>query len=167
MMEHIYRDRVGRWGAALRRGDGTVQHCGMVFRPSVFFCVENPGLTPDSDTRARQREVTGVTAACMLIRRSVFPGGGRIRRGQLPHRFSDADLCLRIRRAGYRDHLYAVRGAGSPRVPDAPSSREEAYEMYTLFQRNIGDTPMYDRHYTRCFRAEYVWILSGIWISLM
>jgi O-antigen biosynthesis protein len=43
-----------------------------------------------------------VTGACLLTRREVFDEVGGFDEERLPVTFSDVDLCLKMRRAGYR-----------------------------------------------------------------
>jgi GT2 family glycosyltransferase len=47
------------------------------------------------------REVSGVTAACALVRASVFDEVGGLSR-EFPVNYNDVDFCLKVRRAGYR-----------------------------------------------------------------
>src|SRR5205085_11419485 len=49
------------------------------------------------------REVSAVTAACMVIRRTVFLEAGGFDEINLPVSYNDVDLCLRLRERGYRN----------------------------------------------------------------
>jgi GT2 family glycosyltransferase len=54
--------------------------------------------------RARlQQNLSAVTAACLLVRRTVFTEVGGFDEKNLPVAFNDVDLCLRIREKGYRN----------------------------------------------------------------
>jgi cellulose synthase/poly-beta-1,6-N-acetylglucosamine synthase-like glycosyltransferase len=44
---------------------------------------------------------SAVTAACMLLRKSLFEQVGGLQEEDLPVQFNDVDLCLRIRERGY------------------------------------------------------------------
>lgn len=105
MAEHVQRPEVGAVGARLLFGDDTVQHAGVVVgvggvAEHAFrgFAAEAPGVR-------RQLQVTrnysAVTGACLMTRRSVFEEMGGFDEEALPVTFSDIDLCLRMRRAGY------------------------------------------------------------------
>jgi GT2 family glycosyltransferase len=48
------------------------------------------------------RNLSAVTAACMLLRRSVFEEIGGFDETNLAVAFNDVDLCLRLREKGYR-----------------------------------------------------------------
>ncbi len=47
------------------------------------------------------RNYSAVTGACLLTRRDVFDEVGGFDEERLPVTFSDVDLCLKMRRAGY------------------------------------------------------------------
>jgi GT2 family glycosyltransferase len=47
------------------------------------------------------RNYSSVTGACLLTRREVFEEVGGFDEERLPVTFSDVDLCLKMRRAGY------------------------------------------------------------------
>lgn len=149
LLEHIYRPGVGAVGGKLIRPDGTIQHAGIAFKPSIFYCAEN--LTDPEEFYTRvQRDVTGVTAACMLIRRSVFQQVGGFDEVHFPIGFSDADLCLRIVQAGHKI-IYTPFAVLCHHESRSRSFQEEEYEMRALFDRYIGATPLADRHYHATF----------------
>jgi GT2 family glycosyltransferase len=97
------RDDVAAVGCRLLYADGTLQHAGHVYNDGAYHAfighgVDEPG---PSGLLLVDREVSGVTAACMLVRRSVFDevGGFSV---QFPMNYNDVDFCLKVRRAGYR-----------------------------------------------------------------
>jgi GT2 family glycosyltransferase len=49
------------------------------------------------------QSLSAVTAACMLIRRSIFMDVGGLNETDLAIAFNDIDFCLRVREAGYRN----------------------------------------------------------------
>ena len=105
MAEHVQRPEVGAVGARLLYPNDTVQHAGVVLGVGGIaehafrhFPAEAPGVS-------RQLQVTrnysSVTGACLLTRREVFEEVGGFDEERLPVTFSDVDLCLKMRRAGY------------------------------------------------------------------
>jgi O-antigen biosynthesis protein len=60
---------------------------------------EAPGVCRQLQTT---RNYSAVTGACLLTRREVFDEVGGFDEERLPVTFSDVDLCLKMRRAGYR-----------------------------------------------------------------
>ncbi len=149
MLEHIHRPGVAAVGARLLRPDGSLQHASVIFKPSVFHCAMNLFIEEQFYTLA-QRDVSGVTAACMLIRKSAFQAVGGFDEVHFPIGFSDADLCLKLKKAGY-SIVYTPHACLLHHESATRKVQEESYELYTLFRRHIGDTQMFDRHYHSMF----------------
>ncbi len=105
MAEHVQRPEVGAVGAQLLYPDDTIQHAGVILsRPAVADHAFR-GFSADALGFNRQLQVTrncsAITAACMLTRRDVFEQVGGFDEEHLPVTYSDIDLCLKMRRAGY------------------------------------------------------------------
>lgn len=104
MAGHALQADVGMVGAALYFEDGTVQHGGHLYVNSVPGHIaygaagDDPG--PMSAMRM-ERECSGVTAACAMLRRSDYLAVGGLSR-RLPVNFNDVDLSLKIRATGKR-----------------------------------------------------------------
>jgi len=145
MLEHIYRDNVGAVGCRLIRKNGEIQHAGMTFKPDIYFCAMNFNTEEGYFTKV-QREVSGVTCACMLTRKSVFEKIGGFDEIHFPIGFSDADLCLKIKKAGYKI-IYTPFAELYHHESLSRKTHEEGYEKHTLFRRYIGKTPLVDEHY--------------------
>lgn len=99
MLEHAQRPEVGAVGCRLLYPDGRPQHEG------VAVGVGSPAINLDLSALPPMgrvtRDVSAVTAACMMIRRDVWREVGGMDES-LRVAFNDVDLCLRLRRAGYR-----------------------------------------------------------------
>ncbi len=145
MLEHIYREKVGAVGCRLVRRNGTIQHAGMIFKPNIYYCAANLFFEDGYYTKV-QREVSGVTAACMMIRKSVFEQVGGFDEVHFPIGFSDADLCLKIRQAGYKI-IYTPFAELLHEESKSRNTHEEYYEKFTLYNRYIGDTLLNDTNY--------------------
>jgi GT2 family glycosyltransferase len=65
------------------------------------FRNEERGQTGYFARAALEQDYTCLTAACLLVRRDAFEAVGGFDAG-LPTAFNDVDLCIRLRRAGYR-----------------------------------------------------------------
>lgn len=105
MAAHLADPTVGMVGAKLLFADGTIQDAGHVYNESVL-----PGLAGWSGTGvgpgqmrplAVEREVSGVTAAAAMVRRSVHDEVGGLD-PVLWMNFNDVDYCLKVRRTGRR-----------------------------------------------------------------
>lgn len=143
MLEHIDRPKVAAVGGKLLYADGSIQHAGMRFAPSIQFCAWNVSSEDGYFTKV-QHEVAGVTAACMLIRRSIFQEVGGFDEVNFPIGFSDSDLCLKLIQSGYKI-IYTPFAELYHHESMTRGVQEECYEKYNLFKRYIGDTPMIDR----------------------
>lgn len=103
------RAEVGAVGPLLLYGNGRVQHAGVVvgfhgtadhamrFRePLDAEGVRNPGANA---SLVSVRDYSAVTAACMMVRRSVFEEAGGFDE-TFAVGYNDTDLCLRLRASG-------------------------------------------------------------------
>lgn len=149
MLEHVHRKDVGAVGCRLIRNDRSIQHAGMCFKPAIFSCAMNLYFEEEYYTKT-QREVSGVTAACMMIRKSVFQRVGGFDEIHFPIGFSDADLCLKIRKAGYKI-IYTPFAELYHHESATRKTHEESYEIYNLFKKYAGNSFMTDSHYHTMF----------------
>ena len=94
---------VGAVGALLLYEDGTIQHAGQYFaRHGVHHVdVGEPVGESDRNRSAVDRDVTGVTGACLAQRAEIWRELGGFD-PMLPSSFNDVDYCMRIRSHGYR-----------------------------------------------------------------
>jgi O-antigen biosynthesis protein len=111
MLEHAQRPQVGAVGAKLLFEDGRIQHAGVVIGIGGLagHSFRLKPHEPPSHMRLEEtiRDCSAVTAACMMMRRSVFDELGGFCE-ELAMEFNDVDLCLRLRQLGYLV-LYAPR----------------------------------------------------------
>lgn len=145
MLEHIYRDNVAAVGCRLLRRNGTTQHASTIFYPNIYYCAINL-RSHDGYYTDVQRDVSGVTAACMLIRRSIFQKVGGFDEVHFPIGFSDSDLCLKLIKNGYKI-MYTPHAELYHHESSSRKTHGEGYEKFALFNRYIGETPMFDSHY--------------------
>ncbi|HEY1207328.1 MAG: glycosyltransferase [Bryobacteraceae bacterium] len=101
------RPEAGAIGARLLFPDGRIQHAGV-----ALDILESGGhVFRGLDGRGRYyfdfpdviRNVSAVTAACMLVRAAAFEQVGGFDEALFPVSFNDVDLCLRLRRLGLRN----------------------------------------------------------------
>ena len=128
-------------GAKLLYPDRTVQHAGVGLLPgatSTHLWRHADGVAPGYEDQLRiVRSVATVTGACVAIRRAVFEEVGGLEQDRLKVTWSDTDLCLRVRAAGYRviwtphallyHHELATRGADDQPDNKPRFLREQAY----------------------------------------
>ena len=104
LLEHAQRPAVGAVGARLHYPDGRIQHAGLTLGVGGVADHAFRGLPSDSLTYFAfgdvVRNVSAVTAACMMVRRRAFEQiGGFDARFRVA--LNDVDLCLRLRQHGY------------------------------------------------------------------
>jgi GT2 family glycosyltransferase len=106
LVSQAIRPDVGIAGAKLLYADERLQHGGIVLGPEGAI-VHALRLAPRNDPGyfgqlALVRTLSAVTGACAAIRRSVLLEAGGFDEANLPVRFNDVDLCLRLGDYGYR-----------------------------------------------------------------
>jgi GT2 family glycosyltransferase len=105
MIAAAARPDVAVVGARLWYPDRCLQHAGIVLGiagAAGHLHKHLPEGDPGYFGRAvLQQEFSAVTAACMLVRRSVYEELGGLDE-QFPVAYGDVDFCLRVRRAGHR-----------------------------------------------------------------
>ena len=103
MLGFCQREDTAAVGAKLFYPDGLVQHCGVVVGIANYAGhVQNFKTRRDNGYFGRLRavqDISAVTAACMLVKRSVFEEIGGFDES-FEVAFNDVDLCLRIRETG-------------------------------------------------------------------
>ena len=105
MIQFIQREDVGIVGTKLLYKDGTIQHAGLqlgyggVAGHSYRF-MRDEAIYFFSPQEAV--EVSGVTAACMLMKRDIFEKVKGFDDKNLKIAFNDVDLCLKVRELGYK-----------------------------------------------------------------
>ena len=95
---------VGAAGALLLYEDGSVQHRGHAFAGGGVHLIDRGGDLHDRGPRSRNacdRDVTGVTGACLVQRADVWHRMGGLDPA-FPIAFNDVDYTERLRRAGLR-----------------------------------------------------------------
>ena len=106
MLGVCQRPEVGAVGARLYYEDNTIQHVGVIIGLGVGGIAGHSFLNVPKEEGGyfnrifAMQDVSAVTAACMMIKKSVFEEVGGLYEG-LKVAFNDVDLCLKIRKAGY------------------------------------------------------------------
>ena len=108
MASWALRDDIGCVGAKLLYPDHTIQHAGVIVGVGGVAAHAHARLGRDDNgyfgRLAVHHNVSAVTAACLLVRRSVYEAVGGFDE-RLAIAFNDVDFCLRVREAGYRHVL--------------------------------------------------------------
>ncbi|HEX6722889.1 MAG TPA: glycosyltransferase family 2 protein [Burkholderiaceae bacterium] len=161
MVGHALRPDVGAVGARLWYGDGTLQHGGVLLGLGGWAGHMHSHLRPDEPGHAGRarltQELSAVTAACMLVRRTVYQQVGGMDADHLVVDFNDIDFCLKLRAAGYRviwtphaqliHHESATRGANRSTEQLARYARESAC-MRQRWARWLDNDPAYNPNWS-------------------
>jgi GT2 family glycosyltransferase len=158
MVELGLRSEIGAVGARLLYPNGLIQHAGVVLGLFNNCGHAFRGLAGDRPHYFTLpdviREVSAVTAACLLMRSSLFYELGGFDEEQFPISFNDVDLCLRIRGNGYRIlytphavlfHHESYSKTSADLVPTSP----EVQAMQTKWKEVIDADPFYNPNLTR------------------
>jgi glycosyltransferase involved in cell wall biosynthesis/2-polyprenyl-3-methyl-5-hydroxy-6-metoxy-1,4-benzoquinol methylase len=105
MVSFAVQPETGAVGARLLYPDNTVQHAGVIVGLGGVAGHAHkhfPDFHPGYDGRAVLiQNFSAVTAACLVMRRSIFDEIGGLDEENLAVAFNDVDFCLKIRDAGY------------------------------------------------------------------
>lgn len=104
MLGYCMRSDVGAVGARLYYEDETIQHAGVVIGfggiAGHCFVQQKRKATGYCHRIICAQNYSAVTAACMMVKRSVFEDVGGLTE-DLAVAFNDIDLCMKIRKAGF------------------------------------------------------------------
>ncbi|MHB1304226.1 MAG: glycosyltransferase family 2 protein [Acidiphilium sp.] len=160
--EALADPQVGAVGAKLLYPSGSVQHAGVVL--GVGGVADHafrglPGDAPGYIAHAiAAREVSAVTAACMLVRRSAFEAAGGFDEGEFGVAFNDVDLCLKLRQAGYRilftpdvvcEHRESMSRGDDLDEDKLSRFMRENEAMLDRWGTLLPHDPFYNRNFTR------------------
>jgi O-antigen biosynthesis protein len=105
LLYYAEQEDVGAVGALLLHDNGTVQHAGVVLGIGGTGNHAMRGFSAMSDgymgSLSCAREVSAVTAACMMMRKSLFDELGGFNENFVTM-YQDLDLCLRLRKRSLR-----------------------------------------------------------------
>ncbi|MFT0535504.1 glycosyltransferase family 2 protein [Pseudomonas fulva] len=105
MVAQALRPDVGAVGAKLLWPNRMVQHGGVVVGVNGLAAHTGNNLTDEDSgylgTNQITRRQTAVTAACLIVRKSVYEQVNGLDEKFFPVAFNDVDLCLRIQQLGF------------------------------------------------------------------
>lgn len=162
MVQHALRPEIGCVGAKLYYFDNTIQHAGVVL--GLWGLAGHSHKNYDRDANGYQhrlcsvQNMSAVTAACLVLRKSVFKQVGGLDEHNLTVAFNDVDLCLKVQQAGYRNlwtphaelYHYESKTRGKE---DTPAKKQREQQEITYMQQKwsaqITADPCYSANLTR------------------
>lgn len=162
LVEAMRDQTVGVAGCKVYDPDGkTVQHAGGYVRDNGLTMHYGVGQ-PDSAQFEEMKDVAYVTGAALAVRRDVFLRAGKLDPGYFPAYFEEVDLCLRVRRLGYR--VAYVPGAKVVHHESVTTGRfTERY--YYLYHRNRVRFML--KNYSWRFLLERAFPMEERWLSMI
>ncbi|MGQ2917229.1 MULTISPECIES: glycosyltransferase family 2 protein [Rhizobium] len=156
MAQELEDENIGACGALLLFPDGFIQHggvtlgAGSVARHSFHF--RHPQGGEDIGLISQRREVSAVTAACLMTRRQLWTDVGGMNEAALTVAFNDVDYCLKIFAKGKKiiwtpharlTHLESV----SRRADDTPEKKRRFAAEEKYMHEQWGALLLNDPHY--------------------
>lgn len=148
LLNHALRPEVGAVGAKLLSADGRIHHAGLLLGLLGPAGRAFEGLEHDAAGYMQRLQVeqnySALSGECLMIRRALFVELGGFDQDPLMARWSDVDLCLKARQAGYLN-------VWTPRVQllidserSASASREQEDAMYARWLPVLARDPAYN-----------------------
>ncbi|HRH79826.1 MAG TPA: glycosyltransferase [Thiobacillaceae bacterium] len=175
MMGHAQRPEVGIVGARLLFPDGKVQHAGVILglgdTPAEHAFSGFESTEPGYAGRALlTQDYSVVTAACLLVRKSIYEAVEGLDETRFKVAFNDVDFCLKVRQAGWlvvwTPFAMLLHDAGSSQRGGVEAKEDadkkarfqtEREAMFGKWRGWIGFDPAYNRNLSfagRDFKIE-------------
>lgn len=161
MVRQVVRPQIGCVGAKLYYPNDTIQHAGVILglggvagHSHKYFHRSAPGYFSRLHLA---HNLSAVTAACLLVRKTVFEAVGGLNEEYLTVAFNDVDLCIKVREAGYRNlwtpyaelyhHESVSRGQDNNPAKRARANAEVEY-MRRTWGQVLDHDPAYNPNLT-------------------
>ncbi|WP_233234470.1 glycosyltransferase family 2 protein [Bordetella sp. LUAb4] len=162
---------VGAVGARLLYPNGQLQHGGVILGLGGVAGHSHKHISREDVgyffRAVLTQELSAVTAACLVVRKSLYLAVGGLEERALAVAFNDVDFCMRIREAGYRNvyasyaELYHHESVsrGTENSPEKVARfRSEIDYMKTRWAAALAADPAYSPNLTQDFEDfSYAW----------
>jgi glycosyltransferase involved in cell wall biosynthesis/LmbE family N-acetylglucosaminyl deacetylase len=157
MIAIALQPRIGAVGAKLWYPNDTLQHGGVILGFGSIAGHAHKNISRDECGYFRRamlsQNLSAVTAACLVIKKSIYEEVGGLDEQNLQVAFNDVDFCLRVREAGYNNvwtpyaelyhHESATRG-----YENTPEKRARFAKEVQYMQQRWGDSLFHDPAYS-------------------
>ena len=162
MLMFSQREDVGAVGAKLYYPNNTIQHAGVILgiggvagHSHKYF---DRSATGYMSRCFIQQDLSAVTAACLMMKKSVFEQVNGLDEENFKVAFNDVDLCMKIRKAGYlivwtpyaEAYHYESISRGTEDTPEKQArfkGEAEAFMIKWKKELELGD-PYYNQNLT-------------------
>ncbi|MEM8499153.1 MAG: glycosyltransferase family 2 protein [Pseudomonadota bacterium] len=157
MVSLALRPESGCIGAKLYYAENKIQHAGVILgiggvagHSHKYFPKEHHGYF---SRLALAQNLSAVTGACMLVRKSVYEQVNGLEENELKIAFNDVDFCLRVRAAGYLNvwtpyaelYHHESLSRGKEDTPEKVRRfNKEADWMRATWHRELENDPYYN-----------------------
>ena len=156
MLAQLMLPNVAAVGPMLIYPDGSVQHAGVVlgFRGTVDHVMRgfDPAWDGYGGSLACSREVSAVTAACLMVRQSDYLELGGLHEGYA-RIYQDADFCLQLREKG-RSVLYVANALLRHHESASRGSTYDLVDRELFIDRWLPDLRRGDPYYNPNFTLD-------------
>ncbi|HEX8593752.1 MAG TPA: glycosyltransferase [Pseudomonas sp.] len=172
MVSQLLRDKVGAVGAKLLWPNRMVQHGGVVVGINGLAAHTGNNLEENDAgylaTNQLTRRQSAVTAACLLVCKSVFDELGGLDELAFPVAFNDVDFCLRIQASGlnliWTAYAKLIHAESASRGKDVSAEKQaRARREQQRFIEKWSLSGQIDPHYHPALSHDY---LSGAYGGL-
>jgi glycosyltransferase involved in cell wall biosynthesis len=149
---------VGAVGARLWYPNNTLQHGGCILGIGGVAGHSHKNLPQQAygyfGRAAITQSFSAVTAACLVVKKSIYEAVGGLNDQDLRIAFNDIDFCLRIREAGYRNvwtpfaELYHHESATRGFHEESPEKQAEFAREVAYMKHRWGDQLLHDPAYS-------------------
>lgn len=170
MVSHAQRADIGCVGAMLYFENDTIQHAGVIIgvggvagHSHKYFKREEHGYFSRLNI---VQNLSAVTAACLLVRKSVYEEVNGLNEDDLTVAFNDVDFCLKVQAAGYRNlwtpyaELYHYESI-SRGAEDNPE-KVARFKKEVDYMQNIWNT---DTKADPCYSPNLSLVTEDFWVS--
>lgn len=141
--------------------NGTIQHAGVITGIGGVAGHDHKHSSANSFGYFSRlkiiRGVSAVTAACLLVKKSVFEEVGGLDEVELKIAFNDVDFCLKVQSLGYNNvwtpyaelyHLESISRGAEDNPEKISRFNNEVRAMKARWGRQLDDDPFYSPNLT-------------------
>ena len=158
MLSIAQQEDVGCVGAKLYYSNNLIQHAGVILgvggvagHSHKYFANQSNGYF--SRLKLRQ-DISAVTAACLLVKKSIYEKVNGLNEKDLTVAFNDVDFCLKVRELGFRNvwtpfaELYHYESI-SRGAEDTPEKVKRFNQEVEYMQHKWGNKLLADPYYNK------------------
>lgn len=162
MISHAIRPEIGCVGAKLYYPNNKIQHAGVILGIGGVAGHSHKHAPRESIGYFRRlhlvQNFSAVTAACLIVKKTIYNQVGGLDHVNLPIAFNDVDFCMKVGEAGYRNvwtpyaemyhHESISRGSDEETPEKKLRALKESTYMRKKWQKKLQNDPAYNPNLT-------------------